>query len=497
MEGEGMGREGRRRPRSRLTIGVLRATAIGATLIACAGGARWLWPRLEPSRSVPLLPPWPWPQRPPAPSRAPALQHLTQGWQARPLGNPALGRYPACWQSLPRTPWDLTLFDGRLYVGLGNASNDGPSANAGPVPVLAYSLNRHRWQQEATLAEEEINRFVRHGQQLWIPGADARGSWRWGNLYRRSSGEGLWWQERRLPRFIHAYDLAWHQGQMVVAGNVPDAVTTGPERERHGSALAVSRDGGGRWNVQRLAGWRATALLPLAGDLFAVEALPGPGLQRWLQAGGRWQRFAAVQQLRPDGRWQARRDITPQNLLPEVKGAGQRFAWIERATPAQNQLAWLASVGPWRDDPARRLAFIAQRGESGRIEFQPIPLPSSVQAMDLVADSAGWLLLSSERLAPQRWRSQITAVQASGPLISQRPLVSFEAALPAWSLTADGQTWWVGLGPAPFQPETTPGQCSAADQLSGSVVALSRTPAGDHRGRAGPFISHRAHATSR
>ena len=260
---------------------------------------------------------------------------------------------------------------------------------------------------------------------------------------------------------------------MVVAGNVPDAVTTGPERERHGSALAVSRDGGGRWNVQRLAGWRATALLPLAGDLFAVEALPGPGLQRWLQAGGRWQRFAAVQQLRPDGRWQARRDITPQNLLPEVKGAGQRFAWIERATPAQNQLAWLASVGPWRDDPARRLAFIAQRGESGRIEFQPIPLPSSVQAMDLVADSAGWLLLSSERLAPQRWRSQITAVQASGPLISQRPLVSFEAALPAWSLTADGQTWWVGLGPAPFQPETTPGQCSAADQLSGSVVAIS------------------------
>jgi len=284
---------------------------------------------------------------------------------------------------------------------------------------------------------------------------------------------------------------------MVVAGNVADAVATGPERERHGSALAVSRDGGGRWSVQRLAGWRATALLPLAGDLFAVEALPGPGLKRWLQAGGRWQRFAAVHQLRPDGHWQARRDITPQNFLPDVKGAGQRFAWIERATPAQKQLAWLATVGPWRDDPARRLAFIAQRGESGRIEFQPIPLPSGVQAMDLVADPAGWLLLSSERLAPQRWRSQITAVQASGPLISQRPLVSFEAALPAWSLTGDGQTWWVGLGPAPFRPETTPGQCSAADQLSGSVVALSRKPAGDHRGRAGPFISYRALATSR
>jgi len=444
------------------------------TLIAFAGGARWLWPRVEPSRSVLLLPPWPGPQWPPAPSAAPALQHLTQGWQARPLGNPALGRYPACWQSLPRTPWDLTLFDGRLYVGLGNASNDGPSANAGPVPVLAYSLNRQRWQQEATLPEEEISRFVRHGQQLWIPGADARGSWRWGNLYRRSSGEGWWWQERRLPRFIHAHDLAWHRGQMVVAGNVPDAVTTGPEPERHGSALAVSRNGGRDWSVQRLAGLRATALLPLDGELYAVELLPGPRLQQWLRAGERWQRFAAVQQWRPPGRWQARPDITPVHLLPGVQGAAQRLAWIEAPTPFQQQVAWITSVGPWRGEPPRRLAFIGQRGSRSGLQVLPIPSRSGVQAMDLVADQAGWLLLSSERLAPQRWRSQITAVQASGSGFSQKPLVRFEAPLPAWSLAGAGSTWWVGFGPPPFQPETKPQHCSAADRLSGSVVALSR-----------------------
>jgi hypothetical protein len=343
------------------------------------------------------------------------------------------------------------------------------------VPVLAYALDQGRWLQEATLSEEEISRFVPHGQQLWITGADARDSWRWGNLYRRSSNGGLWWQERRLPRFIHAYDLAWHQGVMVVAGNVPDAVTSGPALERHGSALAMSRDGGGRWSVQRLAGWRATALLPLAGELFAVEAIPGPGLKRWLQAGGRWQSFAAVHQIRPGGRWQARPDISAADLLPGVPGAGQRFAWIERATPAQNQLAWIASLGPWREEPARRLAFMAKRGESGRIQVQPIPLRSSVQAMDLIPGQPGWLLLTSERRAPQRWRSQITAVQASGQRLSQTRRLSFEAALPAWSLASDGTSWWVGLGPPPFQPETTPGQCSAADQLSGNVVAISPT----------------------
>ena len=447
--------------------------ALAATLVAGVGLTRWLWPQLEPARSLPLLPTWPWQQPASSKPAAAPLQLLSKGWQARSLGNPAALRYPACWQSLPRTPWDLALFNGRLYVGLGNAANDGPTANAGPVPVWAYALDQGRWLQEATLSEEEISNFVPHGKQLWITGADARGSWRWGNLYRRSSTGSLWWQDRRLPRLIHAYDLAWHQEAMVVAGNGPDAVATGPATDRHGSALAISRDGGRRWSVQRLAGWRATALLPLAGELFAVEALPGSDLKRWLQAGGRWQNFSAVHQLGPDGRWQARPDISAADLLPGVPGAGQRIAWIGQATPAQNQLAWIASVGPWRRDPARRLAFIAKRGESGRIQVQSSPLKSGVQAMDLVPNQAGWLLLTSEQRAPQRWRSQITAVQASGQRLSQTPRLSFEAALPAWSLASGGTTLWVGLGHPASQPETRPGQCSAADQLSGTVVAIS------------------------
>jgi len=99
---------------------------------------------------MPLLPPWPWQQSPTRIPEKATLHLLTKGWQAHNLGNPAALRYPACWQSLPRTPWDLALFDGRLYVGLGNAANDGPTANAGPVPVLAYSLGQGRWRQEAT-----------------------------------------------------------------------------------------------------------------------------------------------------------------------------------------------------------------------------------------------------------------------------------------------------------------------------------------------------------
>ena len=418
------------------------------------------------------MPGWPW-QKPPVgnPEAAP-VHRLTRGWQSRLLGNPAAQRYPGCWQSLPRTPWDLALFDGRLYVGLGNASNEGATANAGPVPLLAYHFSEGRWLQEATLPEEEISRFITHGHELWIPGADGRGNWRWGNLYNRSAGGSLWWQERRLPSFIHLYGLVWHRGSMVVAGNVPDAVSSGPKDHRHGSALATSVNGGHSWHVQRLAGWRATALLPLDGQLYAVEALPGPALQRWLHRGRRWQQFSAVHQWIPDGHWQPRRDLTAQVLLPGVAGAGQRFAWIDQVTPAGSSVGWIAQLGPWRDQPSRQVAFVAHHLRRERPDVQPIPLGANSQAMDLQREGSNWLLLSSKQLSSMRWRSQITRVKLKGHHINMEGVLAFEAPLPGWSLAGDQHRFFVGLGHPPQQAEPSLGRCSSANPLSGTVVSL-------------------------
>ena len=316
------------------------------------------------------------------PPRHVPVQNLTPGWRTTSLGNPAASRYPACWQSVPRTPWDLVVFDGRLYVGLGNSSNQGPSANAGPVPLFAYDLKQLRWQQEATLPEEQISRFLVDGKQLWIAGEDPRGSWRWGNLYHRTDGDRLWWQQRRLPRFIHAHDLVMHQGRLVVAGNVPDAVAHGAQKDRHGSALAVSSDDGQTWSVQRLAGWRATALLPFSDALFAVEALPGPQLKRWLQQGQRWTPWAAVHQWQAKTGWRPRPEITLEQLLPGVRGAGQRSGWIDSATPNRQGVAWIASLGPWGAEAPKRLAFVGMIDSRDDLQIQPIPLiHSPIQAI--------------------------------------------------------------------------------------------------------------------
>ena len=299
---------------------------------------------------------WPWQQTqvPPGPV---AVQNLTPGWRHTSLGNPSASHYSACWKSFPRTPWDLVVFNGRLYVGLGNSSNQGPTANSGPVPLFSYDLNQRYWRHEATFPEEKISRFVVHGEQLWIPGGDPLGSWRWGNLYRSKGGNQLWWQQRRLPGFIHAHDLAVHQGRLVVAGNVPDAVDDGAQKDRHGSALALSADNGQTWSVQRLMGWRATTLLPFSKALFAVEALPGPQLKRWLQKGQRWKSWAAVHQWNPKKGWNPIPQFTLDQLLPGVKGTSQRSGWIHTATPNLRGVAWIASLGPWGVDPPQRNAF--------------------------------------------------------------------------------------------------------------------------------------------
>ena len=342
------------------------------------------------------------------------------------------------------------------------------------MPLLSYNFASGRWQQRAVLPEEEISRFVQHGDQLWIPGADARGSWRWGNLYRRHAGPGLWWQQRRLPRFIHGHDLAWHQGQLVVAGNVPDAVDSGPKSERHGSALATSSDAGRHWQVQRLTGWRASALLPVAGQLFALEALPGPGLQRWLEQHGRAPGFVAVHQWQADGSWLARRDISRTALLPAVPGAEQRFAWLERATPAGEAVAWITSFGSWQADPPRRDVFVAQSLRPGDLQVERVPLEPGELAMDLQASGSGWLLLSSSQRNAAQWLNRITAVQISPEGLSQQQVLSFRAPLPARSLAADPSQMVVGLGHPPFQPEPSPERCQPVDHFSGSVLTLKR-----------------------
>jgi hypothetical protein len=128
------------------------------------------------------------------------------------VGTPFLKRWPD--GPYARNIWTMQVFDGRLFIGAGNSSNFGPSANAGPVPVVSF--DGKSFTEEYTVNEEQIGRFNPIGNTLYVPGHDARDDWSFGNLYRRV--DGRWSKLRNLPHGIHVYDIHAYAGHLVAVG---------------------------------------------------------------------------------------------------------------------------------------------------------------------------------------------------------------------------------------------------------------------------------------
>ncbi len=130
---------------------------------------------------------------------------------AEHVGNPLLSRYPRGEAVYARNVWDLQIFDGRLYIGAGNSNNRGPAQNAGPVPIIAYDPQRHVFQREYIVDDEQIDQYYIFDGELYLPGHDPRESWELGNLYRLATGR-KWRKLRTIPHAINTYALAIHNG---------------------------------------------------------------------------------------------------------------------------------------------------------------------------------------------------------------------------------------------------------------------------------------------
>lgn len=395
---------------------------------------------------------------------APALG----GGRLTVLGNPAAQHYPDCSQSVARTPWDLVAFDGGLYIGLGNASNRGPSPNAGPVPVIRYDPADNRFRQEVTLPEEQLDRFYQHDGQLWVPGADARQSWRWGSLYRRDA-EGGWTQHRSLPRTVHAYALAWHASKLFAGVSITEAVPEGVGSERYGSAVAVSTDAGAHWSLIPLGGWRIFDFLRVDDQLFATDVFPGPGLQRWLDAEQRQHWHAPVYELaaaasgdRP--RFRRRLDLDAATLFPDTPQAGQRAAVVERALAWGKTAAYLGVFAAWQDRWPARGAYLAERLREGDVRVHRIPLPARALAFDLRLEGDALQLLFAEPEDDGRWRNSLWSSRDGR---HWEALLSFSASGPARAVERLGDHLYFGLG-SPRPPEAS--VCTRTDALSGTLI---------------------------
>ena len=121
---------------------------------------------------------------------------------------------------------DMTVFEGRLYVGGGDYD-----ANTGPMYVMSYDLGETKWERsEETLPDEQIKRFRVIGDRLVTLGTDPMDDWSLGNYYVLENGK---WETRRvLPSGIHCFDAIEYDGKVFFAlgcnsGDFPIALYDG------------------------------------------------------------------------------------------------------------------------------------------------------------------------------------------------------------------------------------------------------------------------------
>jgi hypothetical protein len=390
------------------------------------------------------------------------------------LGNPAAERYPRSAQTNARNPWDLAAFDGRLYVGLGDYDNQGASANAGPVPVYAYDPLSGVFERQTTLDEEQIDRFYVFGPELLVPGTDPRQSWDLGNLYRRSL-EGQWYKLRTLPRTIHTLALAQHDGRLFAGVSVTEAVPPGVGKQRYGSAVAVSDDGGASWRLDLLGGWRICDFLELRGALYAADIFPGPAVQCWIDQEGRAGYHSPLYEYQPDGSFRRRTDLSAQAMFPDTRLAGRRAGTIERAVPWGEAAAYIGAFAYREGELPTRGLYIAEDLTPGHVRTRRIALPPGATAWDLLVGGGRLHVLLAAQRSDESWRNEVWS-SADGKHWAVR--AAFSAVTFARSFARLGDFYYFGLGSLSHLGASG---LAPADQATGTLL---RIPA-----REGPAVS--------
>ncbi|MBO7148679.1 MAG: hypothetical protein J6V93_02375 [Clostridia bacterium] len=153
-----------------------------------------------------------------------------------------LGTKPCC-------PWDLAVFDNKLFVGSGDYDN-----NAGPIKMFYYDLIEKEWSSAGGANDEEISRFIILDGNLVAPGIDPRENWSFGNYYQYDPQKVHFKKNRNIPGGVHVFDLVKFDDKIIAGlgvenGKFPAAFSTDGGRcfnmlpfHKDGEAIDTSED---------------------------------------------------------------------------------------------------------------------------------------------------------------------------------------------------------------------------------------------------------------
>lgn len=367
------------------------------------------------------------------------------------LGNPWAEIYPAGEQIYARNPWDLQAFNGRLYLGGGNSSNKGPTQNAGPVPILALDPDTGQVLREGQVDEEQIDRYRAFNNQLFIPGHDPTESWKLGNFYRRQE-DNAWRKFRTIPEALHTYDLAWHGGRMYAGLGT-----------KKGAAVAVSADEGASWELQRLGRNRVYTFMAVESSLYAVKGIPTAG-QIAKARREKEKTLYGVAELRTDGTFAPRPDLSEAVLFPDGFGLEERMKKIVRLVTVDNSLLY---IGAYVHNDHQFLPFglfLARSLKENRVAVQRICLPLQYRPWDILLDGE-YVYLLVEQEGGSGGKTAVRVLRARQENLSEwEEYLHFAAPTFARSFEIIGENFYFGLGseindadhwqPRELKPET-------------------------------------------
>lgn len=89
---------------------------------------------------------------------------------------------------MARCPWDIKVFEGKVYVGSGDYG-----ANTGPIVIWAYDIASGKWVSTGSVRDEAVTSFKVIGGKLTIPGIDPMGTWSYGNVYQVAKAFATLW----------------------------------------------------------------------------------------------------------------------------------------------------------------------------------------------------------------------------------------------------------------------------------------------------------------
>lgn len=345
--------------------------------------------------------------------------------QPQVIGEPFASVYPK--KPYARNIWVMRLFQGRLYLGSGNSSNEPPAANAGPVPVMVYDPVKKRFEQEGLLKEEQIDRIVTIGKTLCIPGHDPTENWTLGNVHCRQE-DGTWIKYRTLPKVIHAYDLTEYHGAMVAGVATED-----------GAALGVSRDHGQHWAVGPVGYGRTYSLMTVAGQLYAIKVfLP---LYKFIKDPDR---NYAVAEIGDNWAPIRRRDLDQLEMFPNTEFKDEKWRKIIRVVESGEGAFY---IGANEHNDHQSLPFGLYHATSlqrGTTHVTRIPLPPRALPWDIVEYRGILYILTNEPVDG----GYSIAVHAAKPDSTQPParLAVFQSQTFARSFAVDDGGFYFGLG---------------------------------------------------